>query len=597
MSLINRYLNFESNDNILLRLGVKLSLETDFTKYNECFINFANNSDNPDKTNNFIREQIQNYVNKNYSQINILDADINYYIERINIFVSKKFKDIIKEINISHLISLCDYFRQSSSSETNYYIFWRNEYYKIIYNCILTGMYKVNGMVEKKTLLVLIEECWNKINFDNLVEFTNSLNKINFLGQNIDEYNNLISNLFDDVENIVKLINYVNKKLKIETEKLDNSSDDFVEELSELEDYGKENKKNTSKYNFRTIINILKSNGYLLFEELNKNIKNKYKKAQTIQTIKTDKRIIGYFIYLISQKDTNTTNRKVNEILIRMKNYLEDIEESYYNNIAYRKITVRQESDKYKDVDLSTFNRENTTFTIYKYSNLEQNNINTFTLNKQIEPYFDIYKSYYNARYPDRDIEFNPVMSTMIVKMIFCSKVYYVNLALIQYIVLDKLFNADENIGLGIKEISTLTSIPIKNLQETINSLLQIKLIKRSMNAASILDMKLFINNDFTHNSNKISISHLVLPKEKMAEEDKKEFMHDRNTIILSNMYDYVKKHNTFAIDNIYEDLSKNKIPFEIDLEQVMVGIKIMLEKEDIVEILEESIKKYKYNI
>jgi hypothetical protein len=162
---------------------------------------------------------------------------------------------------------------------------------------------------------------------------------------------------------------------------------------------------------------------------------------------------------------------------------------------------------------------------------------------------------------------------------------------------LDKLFNANENEGLGIKEISTLTSIPIKNLQETINSLLQIKLIKRSMNAKTILDMKLFINNEFTHESNKISISHLVLPKEKVANEDKKEFMHDRNTIVLSNIYDYIKKNNIFSVDNIYEDLSKNKIPFKIDLEQIMVGIKIMLEKEDIVEILEGGEKKYKYNI
>ena len=59
-----------------------------------------------------------------------------------------------------------------------------------------------------------------------------------------------------------------------------------------------------------------------------------FKKAQQIETIRTDKRIINYFIYLVSQKDSNTTNRKVNELLIGMKNYIEDIEESYYNNIS-----------------------------------------------------------------------------------------------------------------------------------------------------------------------------------------------------------------------------------------------------------------------
>lgn len=102
----------------------------------------------------------------------------------------------------------------------------------------------------------------------------------------------------------------------------------------------------------------------------------------------------------------------------------------------------------------------------------------------------------------------------MIVKMVFGSKPYYIHLALIQYMVLDKLFNSSVN-GLGIKDISEKLNIPIKNLQEAINSLLHIKLIKRSSNANSVLDMKLFINYDFVHENNKLSISSLVLQKEK----------------------------------------------------------------------------------
>ena len=182
---------------------------------------------------------------------------------------------------------------------------------------------------------------------------------------------------------------------------------------------------------------------------------------------------------MVSQKDSNTTNRKVNELLIGMKNYIEDIEESYYNNIAYRKITMRQESEKYKSIDLSSYNRENSTFVIFKYSNSAQSGINGFTLCHQIEPYFDIYKSYYNSRYPDREIEFDPIKSTLIVKMVFNSKSYYVHLVLIQYIVMDKLFGVKENEGLGIREISTQTGMGVKNLQQTINSLLHIKLIKQ----------------------------------------------------------------------------------------------------------------------
>ena len=42
-------------------------------------------------------------------------------------------------------------------------------------------------------------------------------------------------------------------------------------------------------------------------------------------------------------------------------------------------------------------------------------------------------------------------------------------------------------------------------------------------------------------------------------------------------------------------DLSKNKIPFKIELEQVFIGLKIMLEKEDIREIKQGETKIYKF--
>lgn len=597
MSLATRYLNLQQRNDILSRLGVDISLQSNLNSYDECFLNY---SSNPNKTNEFIKSQLLNYVNKQYSLVNVIDADINYYIERINLFVEKKFKDIIGEINLTHIISMCDYFNKKNKSIegsiiTNYYLYWRNEYYKIVMDKIFCGRYKIFSSTDKETLIVSLENNWNKIKFNNLIEFSNSLNKIKFLSQNVDEYIKLISNKFDEIENLTKLIDYIKKKLQYNNKNdgKDNKDNNEEETLVEFDDYEKDSK--SSKYNFRFVIDCLKSNGYLLFEEFNKIIRTKYRKAQQIETIRTDKRIVNYFIYLVSQKDSNTTNRKVNELLIGMKNYIEDIEESYYNNIAYRKITVVQESEKYKSIDLSLYNRDNSTFVIFKYSNNTQSGINNFALCPQIEPYFDIYKSYYNSRYPDREVEFDPIKSTLIVKMVFNSQPYYVHLALIQYIVMDKLFGAKENSGLGIKEIATQTGIEVKNLQQTINSLLHIKLIKHSANTSSIADMKFFINYDFTHPTNKISISSLVIPKEQEIEKER-ELMHDRNTIILSNLYDYVKKNRTFTIDKIYDELSKNKIPFKIELEQVTSAIKVMVEKEDLIEMNENNVKTYKYS-
>jgi len=597
MSLANKYLNLQVNNNLLSRLGVEQSRQLNLTSYNECFKNYF---DNKDYVDNFINSHIKNYIDKNYSTLNVIDADINYYIEKINLLMEKKFKNIINEIGIKHIISMCDYFNKSSNTNINQYKYSRSQYYKMLYLNIICAKYKIFSKTEKKTLIELFDEDWEKIKFENIIDFSNTLNKIKFLGQDTNEYINIFQNKFDNPDNLIKLINYVNNKLKynIESESVNENTIHDIEMSDEIENYEKESSISRSKYNFRFIVDNLKSNGYLLFEEYNKNIKNKYKKTQLIQTIKTDKRIIGYYIYLVSQKDSDTTNRKVNEILIRMKNYLEDLEESYYNNISYRKITVKQESEKYKSIDLSSHNRDNSTFTIFKYSNqtTTQFNINGFKLNLQIEPYFDIYKSYYNSRYPDREIEFDPIQSTMIVKIVFGSKPYYIHLSLIQYIVMDKLFNSGTD-GLGIKDISEKINIPLKYLQETINSLLHIKLIKRSTNINSVLDMKLFINFDFEHVNNKLSISSLVQHKETEISnnEEKREFLNDRNTIIMSNMYDYIKKNKTFTLETLYDVMSKNKIPFQIQLEQVVAGINVMLEKEDIIETIVNQVKIYKY--
>lgn len=80
MSLVNRYLNLEVNNNLLSRLGIDKSYQLSITDYNECFKNYLNNKD---EVNNFIQSHIKNYIDKKYSTINVIDADINYYIEKL----------------------------------------------------------------------------------------------------------------------------------------------------------------------------------------------------------------------------------------------------------------------------------------------------------------------------------------------------------------------------------------------------------------------------------------------------------------------------------------------------------------------------------
>lgn len=584
MSILDRFLLNNNNNNIgaLGNLGIKVN--SSMLIYNECYKKLISN---PNSVKDYIKEQIQIYVNQKYSVINVIGADINYYLEHINLFIKKKFKDVIDEININHIISMLDYDRKNNQN----YLDFRNEYYKIVYENIICGLYKPDKYNEKNKLEEIINDNWTKINFVNLIEFTKTLNKIKFLGQNVDNYIKIISDQFDSSENIIKLIDYINKvffedmkfcnnnsanstnSANLANSDSDNSDSDNLDNMDWV--------KESSKYNFRFVVDNLKSNGYLMFEEFNKQIKMKYKKPQTKEVIIKDKKLINYFIYIVSKKDSNSVNRQVNEILLKMRNYIYDVEDNFNNNIGYQKITVKQESDKYKSVDLSSYNRSNASFNIFKYSNGYSNPTPQFNINNKIEPYFDIYKAYYNSRYPDREIEFDPFQSTLIVKMNFLEKNYYIHMALIQYIVLDIIYNSQEEIN-SIK-ISEKSGIKLEYLQETINSLLQIKIIKRT-NGKSIDDLKFYINYNFVHENNKISISSLVVKEDKSSNNEKKEFLHDRNTIVLSNLYDYIKKNRTFTKDVLITELGY-KIPFKINSEQIDTCIKTLMDKEHIAQI------------
>jgi hypothetical protein len=164
------------------------------------------------------------------------------------------------------------------------------------------------------------------------------------------------------------------------------------------------------------------------------------------------------------------------------------------------------------------------------------------------------YNLYYNCKYPNREIEYDLLNTTLIIKIKF-DTIYYIHLALLQYIVLDIIYNKKDNITLN--EISEISNLSFEKLEDSINSLLKIKLIKKLSNSEEII---LSINNNFSMKDNKISISSLII---KDKECKVKEFLHDRHTIIYSNIIDYVKKNNILYEDTIIEEI-KFKIPFNI---------------------------------
>ena len=479
---------------------------------------------------------------------------------------------------------MLDYGCEYNNSSSNYKILM-DKYYKLFNNQIISGRYgKSNKLISEYML-----NNWVQINFDSLLNYTEILSKLKYHNFPTTEYDLIIQTKFDDVANITKLLDYIKKNFILKKE--ENLDINSLTESNEL--------NNFQQFNFRYIVSELKSNGFLLFEQYFKDIQTRYANSIPIDMVYKDLKITRYFITIISQKPNTNVNRYVNEILIKIRSYLLDLMDSHYNNIAYQKIKVRPTSEKYKNVDISNFRREISTFKSLKYnfspeqvisssssSSSSSDNTNTKSnlliccadkeIPSNLSPYLDMYKSYYKARFPDRVIEYDLINSTLIVKMKF-NQIYFIHMALLQYIVLDVIMKMA---NISATNISDKLNIPLANLSDTFNSLLKIKIIKRINSNDDICFM---LNNDFTFEKNKLSISGLV-KKDSVEVVKQREFLHDRYMIVLANLLYWAKKTKYFAADIIDEALV-HVVPFKILDEHISKAIEKAISDEYIKEI------------
>jgi hypothetical protein len=572
MSLIERYLNI-NNNNLLDIVGQELF--DNITTYQENYVLYQNN---PVELKTQLINKLHKYVDNIYELLCIDDVDINYYLEHIELNSKTKFNKIIRELRIDNIISMMDY----RLKEKNQYKYFRNEYYKYFNTIIINGKYKINNTNETKILLELISENWSNITFDNLLNFTSVLNRMKYYEQNINAFKNIYQEKFNSKENIKKLSTYITTNFVEENDNKFNEEDDD-------NNFGGE-----KRFNFRFVIDNLKSNGFELFEEYREQIMGRYVNVINREQLLKDKKLIFYFMRIISEKESSTVNRVVNEMLIKIRDYLYDIEDSYNANQDYQRIKIDLQSEKYRDFDLSSLRRDKHNFAILKYlfgddTNLKSN-FDNYKLNKNIEPYFDIFRAYYSNRYPDRKISFDMIKSSITVELSY-DKTYYIHMSMIQYIILDIVMNNPN--GLTIGEIHKFTGIPIGNLKEPINSLLKIKLIGKT-SGTSIDTVKIIENPNFNYEKNKISIYSLVQTDKSDTKSDNKprEFLHDRNIIVYANLIDWVKKNKFFYKDTIIESI-KYKIPFGITNDQLDYAISQGL-KDDIIK--EISVNKTEYS-
>ena len=519
---------------------------------------------------------LEKYVKNNIKNIFIQNADINYILEKISFFQKQKFSEILIHLQIDNIINLMDYgqiFTHFRKKAKNYYL---QSFYDNI----------INNPDHNINLFYILENHWKNINFKYLYEFLNSI-RIGKKNSSLDltNLNDFIKNKFDDIDSVKKLLDFI----KIT----------FIDNKESFNNYY----DNQNKFNLFYVVNLLKSNGFLLFQEYEKDIIKRYSVSfyqnnELLDKLKNDLDLVKYFIFIIS-KNNNCTNKYVNQILLRTKNYISDLFDSFNNNIAFNKIKVRCISQKYADFDIDNFNRSIATFKIFKYSTFtpeikekELSNQDIYNLldSSKLAPYFDIYKSFYKARYPDRDIILNLFNSVLIIKLNLNSKLYFIHLAIIQYIILDLLLNHKD--GISAQQIQEKTGIKLNKLNSTFKSLFKIKLIKKNTD-----NDLYFINNDFTYGDgtkNKFSIANMVI-SESFKEQKEKEFAHDKETILQCNVIYFVKKNPYTTLDVIDSSLSYI-VPFKYTIDQIQKTLDDSVKENYICEeILENNNKIYKF--
>jgi hypothetical protein len=587
-SFIEKYLN----------IGVSSNLLTLFTENESCskivdeITNYQNlykqRLYNPEIVKEYLINLITEHINNNYQQINVLDADINYFMKGVISSYNEKFNSVVNKMNINHIIKMVDYTCDKTRHDSTFKLLM-NTYFKLFGDKILYGKFgKSNNYLFEQ-----INNNWTTINLENLINFSDILSKLKYYNTDVSKYNLVFQTKFDDITNINKLLDFINKNYLLPKDK--KSSE--IPGISDINEVHEQDCNDDLKYNFRFIVDNLKSNGFLLFEQYYKNIQSRYERIN-IDILNRELKLVRHFMTIISQNEQSNINRYVNDMLIRIRNYLFDLQESYYNNEIHQQIKIRAESDKYKDTDMNSFNRQLTNFKVFKYNyctnpenilaqthnlkslsrkintepNIQNQNliIDYNNISKNLAGYFDIYRSYYKTRYPDREIEYDLIDSTIIVKMKFNSNPYYIHMALIQYIVLDKIIESPN--GLTAQNISEQLSIPASKLNETFNSLLKIRIVKRTSGTNDISTVKFILNKDFSFEKNKLSISGLVKKEVSETTLAERTFLHDRHMIVLCNLIYYAKKNTYFTRDIITQQLSY-KIPFKLTEEQVNKAI------------------------
>ena len=178
-TFIEKYLNIKSTESRfdkLSRLCANIkpcsAIITEISNYQSIYNQQLRN---PTLVKEYLTKLISEHINNNYQKINVLDADINYFLKGVLESYNEKFNSILCKMNINHIIKMIDYTAEKKNDDSTFKVLM-NMYFKLFGDKILCGQYgKSNNYLYEQ-----LNDDWSTINFDNLLNFADVLSKLKY---------------------------------------------------------------------------------------------------------------------------------------------------------------------------------------------------------------------------------------------------------------------------------------------------------------------------------------------------------------------------------------------------------------------------------
>lgn len=253
-----------------------------------------------------------------------------------------------------------------------------------------------------------------------------------------------------------------------------------------------------------------------------------------------------------------------NKIIQNMLYKIEDLKNYKLEVEAYNKINVEIGSDKFKNVKKIDHRKVHAyLFRHYAWTpSQEETNINYHTSKiPEIDAYIEIYKKFYNMKYPNREVVWKFNHGTAIVKLTFNDIEYLLQVTTPQMLLLMQFVN---NKKLTAQQLATNLNVPLKVLGEILNTFIRIGILTRDITKdPKDSTMDFYINPNFKNGETNLSF--ITTPDLNKTDETEiaDKFAIGRENITQAAIVRCVKHNKNMTQQNVFDKI-KTQLPFQL---------------------------------